>query len=167
MIKIKLSTVLILVILLYPYSYAQQSVLQFANATGRVIDRLAIDKIDDLRFGTIISSKTPGTVTISTESTRSSTGGVTLIPSDYGASFFKILGTPYSSFALTIPTASIYITNNNNASMEVKTWTKDRPARPTLNSMGYLEVRIGATLVVDTFQEIGNYTGTFTVTVNY
>ena len=167
MIRIKVSTVMILIVLYCSSSIAQISALQYANATGRVIDRLAIDKIDDLRFGTILAGKSPGSVTITPASERTGTGSVTLIPSDFGASFFKVLGTPYSSFALTIPTTSIYIANSNNTTMEVKVWTKDRPARPTLNANGYIEVRIGATLIVDAFQEKGSYTGTFSVTVNY
>jgi len=81
-----------------------------ASLEGRtaIVTPLSLVKIDDLKFGTIISSPVAGTVTISPEDgSRDSTGGVTLIGSSHSRA--KIGRTRRAESAR----AHSYISNDN------------------------------------------------------
>lgn len=146
-----------------------QSASTTASASAVIIAPLTITKNVDLHFGTIMRSATAGTVTVSpTDGTRSSIGGVTLsaLAPLHARAQFTVEGESGKTYAITLPTTDVIITNATSDQMEVNVFTSDPTPNGTITA-GTSTLYVGATLNVDANQPSGEYTGSFTVTVNY
>jgi hypothetical protein len=146
-----------------------------ANASGtaaapvaaEIVSAISISNNIDLEFGQIVSSAAIGTVTMSTASVRSSSGGVTLGNGDApNASSFAVTGAPSNTYAITLPT-SITLTAAAGAPMTVDTFVSDPAVTGTLSAAGAQTLLVGATLHVGVSQVSNVYSGTFNVTVAY
>lgn len=146
-------------------SFAQVSAT--ATATGTIVTPIAITKNTDLNFGDAAVNATSGTVVLSTDGTRSRTGGVTLptVTGTVAAAEFTITGTSGYAYTFTLPSSAITVSSGSN-NMVVDTWTSNSTG--TLTG-GTEVVKVGATLNVNASQAAGTYvSGTpFTVSVNY
>jgi hypothetical protein len=140
-----------------------------ADGKALVLVPLSITKIDDLDFGSVVPSAVPGTVTINpADSTRTFTGGVTLVPSDAGLhALFAGAGTPNQQvlIALSPPVA---LTNGAGDTIPVVGLTLDGPPFRTIDpvSRAYF-VGVGGTLSIGANQAVGTYTANFWVTAVY
>ena len=145
-------------------AFAQSSAT--ANATASIVNGLAITKTADLRFGNIIPSGSIGTVSVSTASARAGSGGATPTSGKaYGAASFDVNGTGSLTYAITLP-GSISISDGATHTMTVDTFVSSPDGAGTLNA-GYQEIKVGGTIHVGINQVVGDYTGTFDVSVAY
>ncbi len=119
------------------------------TANAAVVRPNTLIKTDDLDFGTIVSGATGGTVTVNpATNARGSAGGVTLAGSGAQRAVFQ--GTTLTR-AMTTSGGGIILLGSS----------------ATLLPSGVQTYYVGGTLSVPANQPAGDYSGTFTLTVNY
>lgn len=132
-----------------------------ANAT--VIVPLTITAGTALNFGTFAANSTGGTVVITTASARSATGSVALSATTPGvAGSFTVTGNASSTFAITNP-GTFNVTSGAN------TMAVNLTGLATTGTLaaGTATILVPGTLTVGASQAAGNYTGTYTMAVEY
>lgn len=147
-----------------------------ADAQIAVVRPLEFIKVENLDFGKVIRATTAGTVTIAPDGTRTKTGNVILIGTGFQPAKFAGMGTNNQRVDISIGAASIFVTGPG-APMRVRTFVlgstptavlTTTPQRFRINSStGIFAFPVGATLEVGANQTPGNYTGTWTITLNY
>ena len=138
-----------------------------SNARALILLPLTLTKVDDLHFGTVVSSSVAGTVTINAATgARTQNGGVTPVGSDPGQrALFAWAGTPNAqvSFDLTYPAT---LDDGAGHSVQIALLyleSASKIADPT----GVVEVGVGGSVLISANQEEGLYSNTFDVTANY
>ena len=118
-----------------------------------------------LAFGSLISGATPGTITITSSGTTSTTGGVIAFGAGAAAASFTISiekGNP--NYSIVLPSSANLI--GTGAPMLVdgfeSTPGNGGHVRPPT---GFQDMTLGATLHVGANQAAGTYSGTFNITV--
>jgi hypothetical protein len=118
-------------------------------------------------FGDITSSSIPGTVSIGTDASRVTTGGVTVNSNTSGTpALYEVSGDPNATYSITLP-ASVVLTSAAGDSMVVDRFTSIPGNNGQLDSSGLQKVNVGGTLHVDSFQPFGAYRGIMSTTVDY
>lgn len=154
-----------------PVSAADMS----GTANAAVVRPNALIKTDDLDFGTLISGATGGTVTIDpVTNARTTGGGVT--PVGAGAQRATFQGTGGILLIFVSGSTSVTLTRAGGGAAPM-TATLVRAASTggggiallggTLLPSGVQTYYIGGTLTVPANQPDGDYSGTFTLNVNY
>jgi hypothetical protein len=128
---------------------------------------MSITQVQGLAFGKFVAD-TSGTVTVSTSGARSASAGIVLMPSGAGAAAqFSVTGDPSRTYALSLPAnGTVFLTSGAN-SMAINNFTGSPALSGQLSAGGTQNVFVGATLSIGSHQPHGNYSGTFSVTVNY
>lgn len=147
----------------------QTEISDAASTSATIITPIAISKTVDLNFGNIVAG-TAGTVTVGTDDSRSSTGGVTLptaTPGTITAAQFDVTGLANATYSITVP-ASFNVTGPGD-DMEVSTFVTDPTPTGTLDGSGEQTISVGATLAVGANQTAGTYTNAdaLVITVAY
>lgn len=147
-----------------------------AQAEAIVLRPLSFFKVNDLDFGDIIPSASAGTVTIEPDGSRSRTGGVTLAGGRGEPARFAGLGSFNRQVNISLGSNSIWITGPGTR-MRVRNFEigstptailSTAPTRFRITSpLGHYNFPVGATLEVGANQAPGDYSGTFTITLNY
>ena len=134
-----------------------------ASASGRAktIGAVTVTNTSDLQFGTIAAAPSPSVVDIATNGTRTCGAGLGCTGSTTAADF-AIGGTTGYVTTVSAP-ASITLTSGTNTMLALLNPTS---GLVTLVA-GAGSFSIGGTLLVGGAQAEGDYTGTFTATVNY
>ena len=146
------------------------------EAEAIVLRPLSFFKVNDLDFGSIVASGAAGTVRLHPDGSRSATGGVTLAGSGGEPARFAGLGSYNRQVNISLGSNSIWITGPGQR-MRVRTFeigstptailstspTRFRIATP----LGNYNFPVGATLEVNANQAPGDYSGSFTITLNY
>jgi Domain of unknown function (DUF4402) len=159
-------------------AYAGQ---QTATAKTVVVTALSLIKSEDLEFGTIIPTAALGTVTVSPSGVRTATGGAVLAGGIFHAAEFAGRGARRNQqISISFGALSILITRSGGTqTMVVDSFKLDAPPSASLAvvaagsrfrivpASAVFDFPVGATLRVGAGQAPGNYTGTFTVTVDY
>ena len=141
---------------------------QTASATGRalILLPLTITKVNDLDFGTVVSSASSGTVTIAADgSGQSVTGGVTPVASGTATrAVFAGGGTAGQQVNIFLaPPANLSDGNGHTVGISL---SLDN-SLVTIDSTRAFSVGIGGTVTIAANQASGTYTGTFTVLAQY
>lgn len=153
---------------------AQESATASASAT--IITPISITKTVDMNFGNLaVQSTSGGTVILAPETGvagRTESGGVTL-PATAGtvtAATFTVQGQADYTYAITLPTTDVILTNGTPAvDMILNAFTSTPDATGTL-TLGTATLYVGGTLTLAAAQPAGTYNTAltpFTVTVNY
>jgi hypothetical protein len=132
-------------------------------------------KTDDLDFGTLVSGATGGTVTVNpVTNARASGGGVTLVGTSARRAVFQGTG---GIILITVSGSTSVTLARVGGGAPSMTATLVRAASTsgggiallggTLLPSGVQTYYIGGTLTVPANQPAGDYSGTFTLTVNY
>ncbi len=143
-----------------------------ATATATIVTPIAITKNVDMNFGNVAVTSTAGTVILAPAGTRTKSGGVTLpaIPGTVTAAKFTVTGEGTYSFAITLPSVDVTLTNTTgpgNETMLANAFECDLGATSALVA-GSKIMFVGATLNVDALQKAGVYVSApFDVAVNY
>lgn len=166
----EVSTIIVALLVISVVGAAQNSASLTSNSTATIVTGISCTHgtNSDLAFGRIVSSVTNGgTVVVNSGSVRTVSGGPVLSGGTVSAAQFVINGQGNSAVAITLPSASVIITNSNSDQMTVDVFTSDGGNNPTLNASGNKVVSVGATLHVGAGQNSGSYSGEFTVTFAY
>ena len=140
-----------------------------APADGRalILLPLKLTKVNDLEFGTIVSSAVAGTVTINAVTgARTHAGGVTEVGSDPGQrGLFAWAGSPGQqvSFDLAYPAS---LDDGAGHSVQVALLYL-QSATAIADSAGIVQVGVGGSVLISADQTEGTYSNTFSVTANY
>lgn len=128
-----------------------------------------------LSFGSFVASN-GGTITVSPTGLRSQTGTVGLITlkSNSSAAQFAIKGGPSNAaFSLGLPADNaarlelVGGAGGSSASMPLAKFVSSLGPSPTLRSDGTQDFSVGATLLVQSNQTVGDYSATINVTVQF
>jgi hypothetical protein len=141
------------------------------DASGRatLLIPLTLTKIDDLDFGTMISTSSSGTVSLdATNSNRLFAGGVTGVTSAAGhRAYFGGAGSPSQQVIVTI-TAPATLDDVNGNHITVLALTQDgSPIRSIDPVTRAFFVGVGGILMLNANQPDGLYSANFTVTAQY
>lgn len=125
----------------------------------------------DLSFGAIVPYS-GGTVKVTPLGVRSATGGVLPVPaSAVSAATFTVTGASNATYAISLapPIGTVTLSDGAGHSMAVDTFTSDPIGSGTVSaaSPGTQELKVGATLHVAASQAVGQYTGSYEVTVTF
>ena len=146
-----------------------------STANAAVVRPNTLIKTDDLDFGTLISGPAGGTVTINPVTNgRSATGGATFVGNDGRRAVFQGTG---GIFLITVSGSTSVTLTRAGGGAPAMTASLVRAATTsgggiallgaTLLPRGVQTYFIGGTLTVPANQPAGDYSGTFTLTVNY
>jgi hypothetical protein len=150
-------------------SFAQ--VTATASTSATIVTPIAISKTVDMDFGNVaVLGTSGGTVILTPAGTRTKTGGVTL-PATTGtvsAASFTVTGATGYTYAITLPSSDITLSDGATHTMTVGTFTSNPSGTGTLTG-GTSTLTVGATLNVSAGQVAGAYTNAadLAVTVNY
>ena len=138
-----------------------------ADSRALLLLPLTLTKVDDLDFGTVVSSPVAGTVTVNAASgLRTRAGGVTLVGSAPGQrALFAWAGTPSQlvTFDLSYPTS---LDDGAGHSVLIALLYLQSSAA-IADSAGVVQVGVGGSILISANQTEGTYTNTFSVTANY
>jgi hypothetical protein len=130
---------------------------------------LTLVKIDDLDFGTVVTSASSGTVTIDASTgARALAGGVTGVTSDAGnRAYFGGAGSPNQQVLLAL-SPPVALTSAAGDSIPVLGLTLDGPATRSVDpTTRAFFVGVGGTIQVPADQPEGDYNADFWLTAIY
>jgi hypothetical protein len=145
------------------------------SADAQIVAPISISETASLNFGTMSSSGTVGTLTLSTTGVKLATGGVNTSSQSPLASnaVYTVGGAINTTYIITLP-PSITVSNGTPADDMIINALLARTASAgadgltgTLGATGFDTFSIGGTLNVAASQTTGAYTGVFSVTVAY
>ena len=138
-----------------------------ADARALLLLPLTLTKVDDLDFGTIVSSPVAGTVTMNAASgLRTRAGGVTLVGSAPGQrALFAWAGTPSQQVDFDISYPATLDDGSGNSVQIALLYLQSSSV--IADSAGVVQVGVGGSLLISANQAEGTYTNTFSVTANY
>jgi hypothetical protein len=149
-------------------SFAQ--VTATATAAATIITPISINKTSNMAFGNISINNTIGTVTLpaTTSPNRTFTGGVTLpnVPGTVTAAKFDVTGANSTTYAISLPSTAVQLSSGSDH-MNIDTFLTDIGLTGTLSTTGMQSFFVGSTIHVGASQPAGQYTGSFSVTINY
>ena len=122
-----------------------------------------------LSFGAFTAGS-GGTITVGTSGARVKTGSVILVnqAGTASAAQFTISGTPNAMFTISLPVdGTVFLSDGGSGSMALNGFASSPAAVGVLSGGGTQQISVGATLSVGGAQTTGNYSGAFSVTVNY
>lgn len=158
---------LILIALITGTTFAQNSDLATANASAEIISAITISKTTDMDFGMVANNATTGgTVILDNAATTGRTGSADIITaSAFQNAVFTINAENLYTYSISLPTSDITLTSGVNT-MTVNGFTDNLDGSATGTGADQT-LYVGATLNVGANQVVGDYTGTFDVSVNY
>jgi hypothetical protein len=146
-----------------------------ANATAKagvgatIVTPIAIEKMQDLEFGSIAPGLADGTVSVSTDDVRTAKGDLNLLSvgKTPQAAAFLVMGSPDATYTITLPAETTVVDESAANNMLVDSFLSNPDGAGVLDSKGQQDLKVGATLHVAAAQAAGRYTGAFAVTVEY
>jgi Mat/Ecp fimbriae major subunit len=135
---------------------------QVGHANASIVSAIVVTETTPMNFGYVIPGASAGTLVLSPAGGTTATN-VTYLNSAV-AGLWNVTGTSGQPMVVTFDASDLLA--GPGPSMTMDTFTTDAPATFTSGSVNF---HVGATLHVDTAanQTAGNYSGTYTVTVNY
>lgn len=137
-------------------------------AAINLLEAISITNTQGLAFGSFVAGS-GGAVTVSTEGVRSASGDVFLIPSSEGlAAHFTVSGAADATYSIQLPANDAVFLTGPGVDMAVNDFiSSPSGAGGQLDSGGSQTLSVGATLTVGSGQVSGDYSGSFSVTVEY
>lgn len=149
-------------------SFAQLSATSTSSASATILTPITITNTTPLNFGTIGPLSTTSTVILATDNSRTGTATLFTFGAATQSGIFAITGTPNAAFSVVFPTTIIDITGpGTKMTINIGDFVSDITLVSTLDNLGAKELKVGATLQVGASQAVGNYAGSYPVTVNY
>jgi hypothetical protein len=139
------------------------------SGSGRaiIVTPTSFFMVEDMDFGTIVPGSTTGSVTIDeTSGNRTAGGGAILAGTAAQRARFIGGGQEGETITLTLSAPPV-LDDGAGHTMPVTALVLDGPAVRTIDATTVFDIYIGGTLAVGANQEPGNYSGTFTLSVDY
>jgi hypothetical protein len=153
-----------------PAAAAPVSATQNSNGKALILVPLTLTKIDDLEFGSIITSGTSGIVALSPDtSARTFTGGLLGTSAPAKRAYFAGAGTPSQQVVIVV-TPPAQLKDSNGDTIDVLALTLDNSGNPirTVDATSRaFYVGVGGIISIAANQPDGDYYATFKVTANY
>lgn len=139
------------------------------KAKAEILIPLAVLEIDDLDFGTLVTSPTSGTVTIpSGGGARIVAGGVSGLPSDPGnRAHFLVAADPGRQIIVTHSWPAFLVNGAGDQILLLSVNLDGLPVKTVDPVSGQAPLYFGGTIFVAADQAEGLYEANFTVTVDY
>ncbi len=151
------------------------------TASAQVVDKISVRARTPLIFGYILPGSKAGTVTVSPNNRRSSTGNIKLVPGAYERAMFLIKGTPNRTYSIHTPQTltvkaigmGAFFSKGKVKELQAQNFVAYSNTAGTLGSTGRLGhagfdmVYLGATLIVPDNAAPGLYTSNVPLTVSY
>lgn len=139
------------------------------NSKAKIIAPLTITQSENMNFGTMLSSQAHN-VTLDLADGRKSTVNAMLVDDSANAQksgkfVINNSGTDPVTATISLPASTTVSANGTN--LDVDTFTSDFPTGSNNIPVGNTNLKVGATLHVTANAPAGNYTGQYTVTINY
>lgn len=155
-------------------SFGQLTNSADANATASVFTALTIEKKADLAFGAL-GAKTIATIAVmNTDGSRTNSTANTMATNLGNVARFEVKGDANNPFTITFPSSDTPLEDGAKPDMNIlaggfvaKIDNAADGNSGTIAAGGTSIVKVGATLQVGANQPKGDYTGVFSVTVNY
>lgn len=144
-----------------------QAATTTAVVEANIVSTINLVAQNGIVFGDIAASGIPGTVTIDTGGSRTTTGGATVNTSTSGTpAKFEVSGDPNAYFIITLP-VSVVITSDAGDKMTVENFNSVPAGNGQIDASGKQNLFVGATMKVESFQPFGSYRGIMTTTIEY
>jgi hypothetical protein len=149
----------------------QTAPLLAATATSTVgatlLGSISSSTLQNLQFGELTAGPIAGTVLLTANGVRSSTGGVSLsLTGTSSPATFTLTGNPNATYAITLP-VSVTITDGTGNSMTVDGFLSLPAATGQLSATGQQTLAVGGRLNVPANQVMGAYSGILLVMIVY
>jgi hypothetical protein len=135
-----------------------------------VIIPISIAKESNLSFGFASPGPGTGTVTVTAAESpqRTASGAASLLPSTgaVSAATFRVTGTPYATVNISVPDWT-HTLNHQGGTSHLNLDLTSSATNLQLGAAGEDVFYVGGTVTMWWGQQLGEYTGTFTVTVSY
>lgn len=147
-----------------------------AGITGRIKTEIVapfmVVETEQMGFGRFVSEMSGGTIRLSPQGDRVTTGTILLLSDQVVPSVFLLNGSPGNLVTLNLPDSPIQLMHENgNQTLTVDQFTSDVPigGRNLSQGDGRIEVKVGATLYVGNWASNppGSYTGTYDAVFMY
>ena len=148
------------------HAFAQMTA--YANIYAEVVAPIGIEKISDLTFSNIISSKASKTIVLGADNFQT-LSDVELTQNEKGTvASFSVAGNNLSTFDVTLPKESFAISDGSSKTMMVSNFTSTPSFTNNLQASSSV-IKIGASLYIPENQCTGDYNAKtpFNVTLNY
>jgi hypothetical protein len=147
-----------------------QTVAATAEARGLVLQPLTLSRVDDLDFGTVISSAVAGSVSIDEGSGfRTLAGGVAAGPAAGNRGLFAGAGTAGQQVDLDLTYPAVLVSGANTVAITSLTFDTGGGVSTTrtIGASGTFQIGVGGVFAIGANQPAGLYTATFQVTAEY
>ena len=147
-----------------------QTVSATAEARGLVLQPLTLSRVDDLDFGTVISTASGGDVTINADSGfRTVTGGVAAGPAAGNRALFSGFGSANQQVDLDLAYPAVLTSGANSIAITALGFDGGggTSTTRTIDGTGTFQIGVGGTFAIGANQPNGLYTATFQVTAEY
>lgn len=152
-----------------PAAAAPTSATLAPPAKALLLIPLTLTKIQDLKFGSIVPSSLPGTVTIDAATgNRTGSPEVSLLPSDVGQrGYFGGAGSSNQQVVMALTPATV-LTDGFGNNITVLSMSLDGPNIRTIDPVDRtFYVGVGGVLQIDADQVEGLYSATYDLTADY
>lgn len=149
--------------------WAQSTASATGQARAKVVAPISVQEDETMNFGIVVASATGGTIKLEPQALTLTGVTRSTKSSNFEPGRFTVYGEAAYTYAITLPTSSVYLSSCEN-SMELKSFTSHNDEfyeKGVLNGSGAGAFRVGATLVVPSGTAVGEYSGTYSVTVTY
>lgn len=147
--------------------FGAEAATRSGTANAVTLRPLSLVKTEDLDFGTVISGPTAGTVTINANTgARTTTGGAVASGGTPRRAEFQGVGRLGILSIVSISPAPT-LTNGSGGSMTSTLAVEGGTGIRLFTGTGVQIFRVGGTINVGANQPAGDYSGTFSLTVNY
>ncbi len=163
---------------LWPHSFFAHAASTQGTTQATVVSAIHISSQTELDFGRIESIASAGTIMLSAQGQRTTTGAVALDATPYAPAFITVQGQPHTDFRVTLPEVEYFtraegtdpdavttLEVRNFSSISTNTQATNRSGRTSASGQDI--VRIGGTLHVPANAAPGHYHGEVTITVAY
>ncbi len=140
-----------------------------ASADARVVAGLSLEKLADLRFGSIIKSYQEGSVTIDPNNgSISYDGGASRGQNtSYQMAQFRASGEPGYLYTVSLPSQVVITRQGGGEQMWIHDLRSSEGAGVLNNEGGVQSFNVGGRLGIGSNQAVGVYSGSFSVAVQY
>ena len=142
-----------------------------ANGTTKIIQPIAIAKLTDLAFGTVVRPSTGTNSVVINQTTgartQTGTGNGALITSTTSRATFTVTGEGASTFAISIPGTVVMSNGAQNITVTLVASAATGTISSTIGNTGTATIGVGGSFPTAATTASGNYTGTFATTVTY